>query len=214
MGFFSLKKTLIYSFVILLSLETYQLLTESTTFTSLFASIVFAGNFHEVVPNRFYRSSQMSPDKLSKIIEEYGIKTVIDLRLGEDESEKETEKAITDSFNVRYVHIPMNGSEIPLKETVLKLLHTYDSVETPILVHCSSGTHRSGFASVVWLLDKEKQHFNIASQQMSMRYGFFRAERALKAFVQGHPTIDEVLWRYKDSNLPLSFRKWVKSWKK
>ena len=42
--------------------------------------LIFSGNFHEVVPGQFYRSAQLSGERLGAEIDRYGIKTVINLR--------------------------------------------------------------------------------------------------------------------------------------
>ena len=197
---------------LLLLLELPQLFGETTSFTSSYANWIFGGNFHSVVQNKLYRSGQMSHEKLAETIKEYGIKTVIDLRYGEDDPvDGVTEKDIVERDGGKYVHVPVLGSKLPDKATVLKLLDTYEQTEKPILVHCSSGTHRSGVASALYLLDMEKVKIETAKEQMDPKYGFFRLERALVSFFKDRPTIDNLLWQYEEdyNKSGIGVREWV-----
>ncbi len=197
---------------LILLLELPQLFGETTFFTSSYANWIFGGNFHPVVKDELYRSGQMSHEKLAKKIEEYGIKTVVDLRYGEDDPvDGVTEKDVVEKEGGKYVHVPVLGSKLPDKATVLKLLDTYETAEKPILVHCSSGTHRSGVASALYLLDKEKISIEVAKEQMDPKYGFFRLERALVSFFKDRPTIDNLLWQYEEANKKtgIGVREWL-----
>lgn len=200
--------------IILFLVEVPQLLTETTAVTSFITRLVFHNNFYVVSAGKFYRSAEMSKEELTKTIGEYGLRTVIDLRksdyrdLGRNGLQ---ERQVVENAGARYVHLPMVGSREPSPQVLQELLDVYDRNPEPILVHCSSGTHRSGVASAIWLLAKENASFKIAQEQLSPRFGFFRFERDLKSFIQGHPTIDKLLWRYKEAseNGKISFRDWV-----
>ena len=43
------------------------------------------------------------------------------------------------------------------------------------------------------------------------RFGYFRAERLLKSRLQGYPTIDNLLWRYRDdyAETGVNLKRWV-----
>ncbi len=155
----------------------------------------------------------MNHRRLAKVIEQYKIKTVIDVRAGRDEPAEDgmnEEKAVI-SAGAAYHHFPLVGSQVPSSATVKELLKLYDKVETPILLHDSSGTHRAGVCSTIWLLTKENVHILEAEKQLSLRFGFFRWERDFKSYLQGADTIDNLIWQFKadTKDSAMSFREWI-----
>lgn len=193
-----------------------QLMTESTHVTSYLANLIFENNLHEVVPSRYYRSGQMTVDDLRTVIRTHGIKTVIDLRLGVEEPDRagRLESDAAAAAGAAYYHLPLRSTRIPTREQIDELLALYDTVELPVLVHCSSGTHRTGVASALWMLTKEGGTLDESMHQLSVRYGFFRQERQLKSWFSGKPTIDNLIWRYADEaqRTGIDFRAWVARW--
>lgn len=88
-----------------------------------------------------------------------------------------------------------------------------DEAVPPILVHCTSGTHRTGVVAAIWLIHKEGLLPEKAVGQLSSKFGFFYPERALKSLVQGQPTIDSIVWSYLHANehQRIAFRDWIRS---
>lgn len=187
-----------------------QLAGETTYLTSFAATLVNPGNFHVVVPGRFYRSGEMDSHDLREIIRAHGIKTVIDLRI--DGDSKPEERETVKEADAVYYHQPLIGSKANQQEEFRQLIELYDSVQTPVLVHCSTGTHRSGVASAIWLLTKENIDIEQAKNQLAWPYGYIHWERRLKSYFQGHQTIDAVVWEYEKAHksLDISFRSWIK----
>ena len=176
---------------------------------------IFGCNFHVVSDGRFYRSGQMPAGRLAEVIKKYNIHTVVDIRAGEPLASKfgYSEPDLVRSLGAQYVHIPLIGSRIPSRESISTLLRTYDAAEEPLLIHDSSGTHRAGVASAIWLLSRAEVSPEIAQGQLTFSYGFIRYERALKTWIQGFPTIDNLIWNYTEeynrSGAP--FRSWYLS---
>lgn len=191
----------------------YQMGTESTYFTSYAANALFRYNFHPVVPGRFYRSSQMSREALARTIREHGIKSVIDLRLMADAPDETglTEAEAARRAGAVYRHIPFSSARVDQRASLLALLAAYREMPPPLLVHCSSGTHRAGVAAAAWLIDQAGRTPREAAGQLTMKYGFFQPERDLKAYFQGRPTLDRVIRAYSlvRSERDVSFRDWV-----
>lgn len=208
-------KILIVLFAAVLGLEAFQLLTEDTSFTSSVANLLVKHNLHEVVPGKFYRSGEMVPSELADVVKSNGIKTVIDLRYGVEEpgSKYFGESEAAQQSGAEYVHFPLLGSRIVSPERLKELLDLLDRAQTPVLVHCSSGSHRSSLVSSIWLLEHEHATPAEAQAQFSRKYGFFLAERKLKSWMQGYPTIDQVLWDYLQNGAGkgFTFRQWVES---
>ena len=186
---------------------------ETTYFTSFASNFLFHNNLHVVAPGRFYRSAQMSREDIQSTIQRLGIRTVIDLRLNNDEPDASgrTQRETVERQGATYLHIPFSSARANQIDRLQNLVRAYESSPRPILVHCSSGTHRSGVASAVWLLDRENAPIETALEQITLRYGFIQWERDLKALFQGEPTLDTVLTDYAKAAAaePLTFREWL-----
>lgn len=210
-----MKKALLIIILLIVLLEGYQLATEETTITSALAHIFFTNNLHEVRTHELFRSAEMKPAEMAAVVKERGIKTVLDVRAGPNQLSPEytgEEKAV-DDVGGKYLSFPMVGSRELSEESILNLLNLIDTIEPPLLVHCTSGTHRSGAVAAIWLMERDGASFDEAMKQLSAKYGYFYLERQLKSKIQGHPTIDNVLWRYGEAlkRENISFRKWVES---
>lgn len=194
-----MKKLILASLLFFVIAIGAQAFSETTAFTSFAANFLFKNNLHEIVPNKFFRSAQMNAEDLSKTIKEKNIKTVFDLRLQDDKADPynglKEEDVVTNS-GAKYVHIPFSSKRANQKDKLLNLINSFKSVETPILVHCSSGTHRSGVAAAIWLITEENVSNDKILEQLSYKYGFFKSERKLKEILQGKPTLDYVIFEF------------------
>lgn len=192
-----------------------QILTESTWFTSSLSYIFTTNNFHEVKKGELFRSGELSKEDLERTIKEHGIKTIIDLRKGGDEPEQKgfSEKVISTDLGAKYIWIPMVGSNTKQKENLKKLIEVSKEGAGPVLIHCASGTHRSGLSTAVWLMAKDGINPHEAARQLSSKYGYFKWERDLKSYIMGHNTIDYVMWDYlKDyDKTSISFNDWLEN---
>ncbi len=212
-----IKSVIIFFGVLVVLAMSVQMWGETTVFTSAIANLATNHNFYTVVPGRFYRSGQMNAESLDSLIKQNSIKTVIDLRL--DPNEKDdgsiTEKWTAEVNGATYYHVKLSSAKVPKIESVQQLLDIYDRAQPPILAHCSSGTHRTGFAAFLWMVDKEGASLDVALEQLSLKYGFVVLERRLKAWFQSAPTLDSVVWAYRDAD-PQSrnepFREWIKKY--
>lgn len=134
--------------------------------------LIFSGNFHEIVPGQFYRSAQLSGERLGAEIDRYGIETVINLR-GEspDRGWYIDEVAATAAHGATHVDFGMSASRDLTPERTQELLTLLKTAKQPNLVHCMSGADRTGLASVIFLqqvagIDEEQ-----AEWQLSPIYG-------------------------------------------
>ncbi len=207
-----MRRWVVLAAVLILMLG-YQMGSDSTYFTSYAANALFRNNFHEVVPGRLYRSAQMPRDELTRAVREHGIKSVIDLRLTADAPDGTglTEADAARRGGAVYRHVPFSSARIDQRKSLLELAAAFDELPRPVLVHCSSGTHRAGVASAVWLLEEEGRTPEEAAEQLTMRYGFFWPERRLKEIVQGRPTLDRAISEYARvrGESAVTFRDWV-----
>lgn len=205
-----IKKVLLVLLLAAAAFEIFQLSTESTAFTSLAANFIFKHNFHEVVPGRLYRSAAMSPEDLIGLMHEHKIASVIDLRRDADDNGLDERRAV-ESIGAKYFAAPMNSGRPLTHDKLKRFFSALDQAPEPLLVHCSSGTHRSGVASAIWLMTKKNVRADEAARQLSPRYGFFSWERKLKTWTSGYPTVDEIIWNFEKQpeHEPRQFRDWA-----
>jgi uncharacterized protein (TIGR01244 family) len=200
---------------LLVYFESDQIFSERTRLTSFIANVLFKDNFHQIIPTKLYRSAEMPSERLEQRIKENGIKTVIDLRLSKDDEESAltdlSEEETVNSLGAKYIHFPLRGTRELSREELLGLLEIFKEVKPPLLVHCSSGTHRSGVVSAMWMIDQEQMSVSDAAQQLSPRYGFFGFERGLKSLIQGHATVDNLLWTFQEKQKAhnMTLREWA-----
>ncbi|TPP11195.1 tyrosine-protein phosphatase [Rhizobium glycinendophyticum] len=134
--------------------------------------LILSGNFHEVVPGRFYRSAQLSGVRLGEEIDRYGIKTVINLRgEGVGKGWYDDEVAATAAHGATHIDFGMSARKDLTPEKTQQLLALLKSAEQPILVHCMSGADRTGLASVIFLQQVAGVDEEEAEWQLSPLYG-------------------------------------------
>ena len=141
--------------------------------------VALGSNFHQVIEGRLYRAAQPSGTSLEGYIHTYGIRTVINLRgpnPGEDWFEEEGR--VAKRCGTEFVSVNMSASDKPQEQNLRLLIETFEQCPTPMLLHCTSGSDRSGFASACYLLLKTDTSLAEARSQLSLRFGHFPWGRA------------------------------------
>jgi protein tyrosine/serine phosphatase len=136
--------------------------------------VTLGSNFHVVLGGRLFRAGQPSGADLEEYIRTCGIRTVINLR-GPNDGEDwfDEEKLAAERHGVTFVSVNMSASDKPQEQELRKLVQALERCPEPILVHCNSGSDRSGFASACYLLLKTDATLEQARRQLSLRYGHF-----------------------------------------
>ncbi len=132
------------------------------------------GNIHVVEPGQLYRAAQLNGSTLDHVLDTYGIRTVINLR-GENDGTPwyDDEVAVTRKHGLVHIDIRMSANREPDEATVTKLVHALGEAPKPILVHCQSGSDRTGLASALYELLVAHRSATDAAGQLSFRYGHF-----------------------------------------
>lgn len=128
-------------------------------------------NFREVDEGRFYRSGQLSDAQLMRVIDEYQIRTIINLR-GEDLGDEwyQRERAVARERGVALIDVDLRAYRLPHKAELIRLLDAYRDAERPILVHCFSGADRAGQASAIYQLEYMGASKQEALEMVSWRF--------------------------------------------
>ena len=148
-------------------------LSASLGIAALHMAIVFLGdNFHPVVAGQMYRSAQPTPERIARYREEYGIRTIINLR-GDNTGSPWYDAEVEASRRLGIGHVDFRMSarrELTMAQfgDLMALLRT---VEKPALIHCQSGADRSGLVSALYVAGIAGLGEEAAESQISFLYG-------------------------------------------
>ena len=200
----SIKKVSIFCALFLISFSLFSYSPSKKAFFKLLykacnssRQLIWGDNFHIVEKGKLYRSSQLSPEKLQTYIDEYGIKTIINLRHNDEfgsDGIMEKEKAHAAKNSVLFYNIPMDAYSLTPKEQIEELLMLYLVAPKPILIHCWAGADRTGEAAAFWVLlndylySKNDKHSSIAKalEQLTLSRGHFRIIFPNKYYLISH----------------------------
>jgi uncharacterized protein (TIGR01244 family) len=135
--------------------------------------------FHSV-NEHIYRGGQPSREGI-KHLAKIGVRTVVDLRGGNDHSAEE--EKLVEAAGMRYVHVPMNGLTAPTDQqiaTVLDLLD--DGSAAPIFVHCKRGADRTGTAIACYRIRHDRWDNQKALREARMT-GLSWVQRGMQQYI-------------------------------
>ena len=135
-------------------------------------SVVAHHNFHIVSPGLVYRSAQMNAGALAAVIPEYGIKSILNLRgAGEGKDWYDAETNTAREFGVQHYDFALSATRELTNEEMDQILDTIRSAPKPILIHCKSGSDRTGLIGALYLYGLEGQPAKSARTQLAVFYG-------------------------------------------
>lgn len=130
------------------------------------------GNFHEVIAGELYRSAQPTAEQVDDYIQEYGIRSVINLRgthPGTDWYDAET--TVARSHGVVHRDFPMRASRQLSQAEAEELIRIMRDSPKPLLIHCQAGADRTGLATALYLAAISGAGEQQAEGAISIRYG-------------------------------------------
>lgn len=132
------------------------------------------GNLHLVEPGRLYRSGQLGGAQLQLVLQEDGIRSVINLR-GPEDGGAWYQDEIRATRNAGAVHydLALSAETPPGPATIAKLVDLLRTAPEPMLVHCRDGADRTGLAAALYELLVMRRTPQQAKQQLSFYYGHF-----------------------------------------
>lgn len=131
------------------------------------------GNFHPVVAGELYRAAQIDASQIAGIQQQYGIRTIINLR-GESHADwYKKEVAESKALGVNHIDFRLSASKELTQAQVEQLVALMRNAPKPILVHCRGGADRSGLASALYVAAISKGGEAAAEAQLSPFYGHF-----------------------------------------
>ena len=171
--------------------EFFKIITEEHNFVNLFWT-----NFHKV-DEGVYRSAQLTPWKLKKLIKKYNIKTIVNLRGTKKNYLYQKEKEICEKLGVKYIPFQISSRNLPKPEEIETLINIFKTEKKPILFHCKAGADRTGFVATLYHIVNGKHKFKAIKKELKLRYGFLalsKAGRIKKLFEEYDEKEDFLTW--------------------
>jgi len=170
----------------------------------------FGGNFSAVSPGRVYRSSQPRGD-LEGLIREHRLASILNLRGGSRADPwYASEVRVAREQGVAFYDLPLSATRRPKRRDLLTLLDLFQTCPYPLLIHCKSGSDRTGLASALYLMARLGEPPERALRAFSVRHGhipLWGTERLHEPFVE----YDAWLEGRRLPHTPARFRDWVRN---
>src|SRR5690606_35164032 len=133
-------------------------------------------NFHAVDDGRLYRSGQPTPEQIRTVVEQYGVRTIINLR-GPNAGKPwyDAEARATKELGITQIDHPFSAQSLPPGELLAAAEESLRTAEYPVLIHCESGADRSGMIAAVYRILIHGHDRSAALQELTPEYLHFRA---------------------------------------
>jgi protein tyrosine/serine phosphatase len=106
-------------------------------------------NFHEIAPD-VYRANQPSPERLAEF-KAMGIKTILNLRGTSEHSHYLFEFEACSELGLTLINSRLYAANLASRDEILELIDHMGKIEKPFVMHCKSGSDRTGFAAILYL---------------------------------------------------------------
>ena len=132
------------------------------------------GNIHVVVERQFYRSAQLDKATLAQVIQEHGIKSVLNL-LGANPKKSwyVDEINVSEALGVEHYDYGISANEVVTPDKIDEIIKIIRGAPKPILVHCKNGADRVGLVAAVYLANIRGVIVDKAAGHLSLYYGHF-----------------------------------------
>lgn len=182
------------------------------------AGLAFAGeavrvfaltNQHTVLTGRLYRSAQLSPGELARVVADKKIRTVINLRgLSPETDWYQGESRVTHAAGVSQEDISLSAKRLPAPNEIRRVVDVLDRTDYPAIVHCQRGADRTGLVATTALLLHTNATPAAARRQLLPYYGHVRVGRTavIDRFFDFY---DSWLQSTGQTHTPDRFRRWA-----
>jgi protein tyrosine/serine phosphatase len=120
--------------------------------------------FGVVEQGKIYRSGELTPAATRLVVEQHGIRTIIDLGAHEpDTREERLAQRTADALNVTRISLDLEGDATGNPNNYVVALRVLNDPERwPILIHCAAGAQRTGCAVALFRMINEGWTFERA----------------------------------------------------
>ena len=166
------------------------LLVLSVALSIYVVDTIYHANFHVVVSGEVYRSGQMNAEQLARVIQNYGIKSVLNLRGTNTSLWYRGEIETADKLGVRHYDFDLSANREVGQAQMDEIIRTLRAAPKPVLIHCKAGADRSGLVSALYCLAIKGQKPAEADRELSAWYGHVPLVRPRTI------AMDHSFWRY------------------
>lgn len=113
---------------------------------------LFPKNFGVVDQGRLYRAGELSTAAMRRVVEQYRIRTIVDLGAAAEGSRDDQRAAVVaDALGVERYRFHLHGDSTGNPNNYVQALAIMtDPAKQPVLVHCGAGSERTGCAVVLY----------------------------------------------------------------
>ena len=128
-------------------------------------------NFGVVAPGRVFRSSQPESN-LRRLVATNRVASILNLRGGSRSDRFYVDEVrLARASGIDFYDFPMSASRRPTRRELLVLLDLFARCRYPLLIHCKSGSDRTGLACGLYLMACDGEPPDRARKALSMAYG-------------------------------------------
>ena len=150
------------------------LLIGSSVMGGYLYTLQYKGNIHTIIEGQAYRSNQPDPARIASLQKLYDIRTIINLRGPEPGSKwYDDEIAATKALGIDHADFEMSSRRELSAAQTRQLIALMQNVQKPVLIHCKSGSDRTGLAAALYIAAVAKGSESKAEGQLSIAYGHF-----------------------------------------
>lgn len=124
---------------------------------------------YEFAPG-MWRSNQPSPRQLRKLKQQIGLNTVLNFRGDESSGHYALEQEACAELGLKLVTRRLYSRDFPDVAVVKQLIHDFETLPKPMLLHCKSGADRAGLGAALYLITQQQQPVEQALEQLSLRF--------------------------------------------
>jgi len=163
----------------------------------LVAHSIAEHNFHIVSAGLVYRSGQLDPPDLTRVVSERGIKSILNLRGNNGytpwyKAETNTSRIL----GLKHIDFELAADHELSNAEMEKLLAVIKQAPKPILIHCKSGSDRTGLVGALYLYGMEGKSADVADRELTMMFGH------IPAIFWNTKAMDRSFWRYVGNHSP------------
>ena len=129
----------------------------------------FWTNLHQLAPG-VYRSNQPSASRLRRLQPKLALRNILNLRGKVAQGFYLFEAEACAQLGITLNDLQMSAKTAPTRDQLQTLLGLLKTLEKPLLIHCKSGSDRTGLAAALYVLLIENRPIAEAQRQLSWRY--------------------------------------------
>jgi protein tyrosine phosphatase (PTP) superfamily phosphohydrolase (DUF442 family) len=136
--------------------------------------VIYQGNFHAVSAGVLYRSAQVDKADLEWAAREHGVKSVLNLR-GANPGAPWYDEEVAAARNLGLAHFDygISAHRVVTGKQIAEILDIVRHAPKPLLVHCKSGSDRTGLVAALYRYALGSASPEEADQELSLLYGHF-----------------------------------------